>query len=77
MTAIDNLLTGDPVNLAGQCGRPAFVLHEYEVTYVLHVPGEVDAVVKFASPSSPTDSLGWPTLKVGSRGPTSAGAGLG
>lgn len=70
VTAIDNFLTGEVDNLAGLIGQPGFVLHEYDITNFLHVPGEVDYVLHFASPASPTDYLRWPiqTLKVGSLG---------
>ncbi len=70
VTAVDNFITGDPDNLAALIGRPGFVLHEYDVTNFLHVPGDVDAVLHFASPASPRDYLRWPiqTLKVGSLG---------
>jgi dTDP-glucose 4,6-dehydratase len=70
VTAIDNFLTGEPDNLAALIGRSGFVLHEYDVTNFLHVPGEVDGVLHFASPASPADYLRWPiqTLKVGSLG---------
>jgi dTDP-glucose 4,6-dehydratase len=70
VTAIDNLLTGDPGNVAHLVGRPGFRLVQYDVTDFLHVPGEVDFVLHFASPASPVDYLRWPiqTLKVGSLG---------
>lgn len=70
VTAVDNFITGDADNLAAVMGASRFVLHEYDVTNFLHVPGEVDAVLHFASPASPVDYLRWPiqTLKVGSLG---------
>ncbi len=68
VTALDSFLTGRADNLAPLVGRPGFVLHEYDVTNYLHVPGPVDHVLHFASPASPADYLRWPihTLKVGS-----------
>jgi len=47
------------------------------VTDFMHVEGEVDYVLNFASPASPTDYLRWPihTLKVGAFG-THKGLGL-
>ena len=70
VTAVDNFLTGEADNLAGLLGRAGMVLHDYDVTNFLHVPGSVDYVLHFASPASPTDYLRWPiqTLKVGSLG---------
>src|SRR3970282_817829 len=49
----------------------------YDVTDYLHVPGDVDYVLNFASPASPVDYLKWPihTLKVGALG-THKGLGL-
>ena len=70
VTAIDSFLTGDAANIAHLVGEPGFVLVKYDVTNYLHVPGDVDAVLHFASPASPVDYLRWPiqTLKVGSLG---------
>jgi dTDP-glucose 4,6-dehydratase len=52
-------------------------LIEYDVTDYLHVAGDVDYVLNFASPASPVDYLRWPiqTLKVGAFG-THRGLGL-
>lgn len=70
VTVIDNLITGNADNLAQLVGRPGFRFVFYDVTDFLHVPGEVDHVIHFASPASPIDYLRWPiqTLKVGSLG---------
>jgi dTDP-glucose 4,6-dehydratase len=70
VTVIDNLITGDRDNIAQLIGRPHFRFIHYDVTDFLHVPGEVDFVIHFASPASPIDYLRWPiqTLKVGSLG---------
>jgi len=67
---LDNLLTGDPANLAQLQGNPAFRFVRCDVTDFIHVPGQVDAVLHFASPASPIDYLKLPieTLKVGSLG---------
>jgi dTDP-glucose 4,6-dehydratase len=58
-------------------GDRKFRLIDYDVTDYLHVPGEVDYVMNFASPASPVDYLKWPihTLKVGAFG-THKGLGL-
>ena len=70
VTAIDNLVTGRLDNLAHLFGRDGFTFVNYDVTNFLHVPGEVDAILHFASPASPVDYLQLPiqTLKVGSLG---------
>jgi dTDP-glucose 4,6-dehydratase len=70
VTVIDNLITGNKDNVAPLIGRPGFRFVLYDVTDFLHVPGDVDFVIHFASPASPVDYLRWPiqTLKVGSLG---------
>ena len=70
VTAIDNMLTGTPGNVAHLVGQKGFRLVDYDVTNFLHVDGTVDFVLHFASPASPVDYLRWPiqTLKVGSLG---------
>jgi dTDP-glucose 4,6-dehydratase len=77
VTCIDNLITGQAQNVAHLMGDRKFRLIDYDVTDYLHVPGEVDYVMNFASPASPVDYLKWPihTLKVGAFG-THKGLGL-
>ncbi|MFC4533947.1 UDP-glucuronic acid decarboxylase family protein [Sphaerisporangium dianthi] len=67
---MDNFLTGSPANVEHLIGRPRFRLVECDLTGFVHVPGEVDLVLHFASAASPTDYLRHPiaTLKVGSLG---------
>ncbi|MET8140164.1 UDP-glucuronic acid decarboxylase family protein [Sphaerisporangium sp. NPDC005288] len=67
---MDNFLTGSPANVEHLIGRPRFRLVECDLTGYVHVPGEVDLVLHFASAASPTDYLRHPiaTLKVGSLG---------
>ncbi|MEU8268119.1 UDP-glucuronic acid decarboxylase family protein [Sphaerisporangium sp. NPDC049002] len=67
---MDNFLTGSPANVEHLMGRPRFRLVECDLTGFVHVPGEVDLVLHFASAASPTDYLRHPiaTLKVGSLG---------
>ncbi|MFC7382035.1 UDP-glucuronic acid decarboxylase family protein [Sphaerisporangium rhizosphaerae] len=67
---MDNFLTGSPANVDHLIGRPRFRLVECDLTGYVHVPGEVDLVLHFASAASPTDYLRHPiaTLKVGSLG---------
>jgi len=67
---LDNFLTGSPGNVAHLMPEPGFRLVRSDVTDFIHVAGEVDAVLHFASPASPIDYLRLPiqTLKVGSIG---------
>ncbi|WP_424528316.1 UDP-glucuronic acid decarboxylase family protein [Sphaerisporangium viridialbum] len=67
---MDNFLTGSPANVEHLMGRPRFRIVECDLTGFVHVPGEVDLVLHFASAASPTDYLRHPiaTLKVGSLG---------
>jgi dTDP-glucose 4,6-dehydratase len=70
VVAIDNLVTGSVTNIEPLFGRPGFTFVEHDVSAYVWVPGEVDAVLHFASPASPVDYLEIPiqTLKVGSLG---------
>jgi dTDP-glucose 4,6-dehydratase len=70
VTVIDNFITGEARNLDHLVGAPDFRLVDYDVTDYLHVAGDVDFILHFASPASPVDYLRWPiqTLKVGSLG---------
>ncbi|MEZ5170398.1 MAG: UDP-glucuronic acid decarboxylase family protein [Acidimicrobiia bacterium] len=67
---LDNMLTGRVENVDDLLDTGRFSLTDYDVTNYLHVPGDVDAVLHFASPASPRDYLEYPikTLKVGSLG---------
>ena len=66
----DNLLTGDIANVQPLLGNPKFSFEHYDVTNYLHVNGELDAILHFASPASPADFERLPIqiLKVGSLG---------
>ncbi|MBW3620833.1 MAG: SDR family oxidoreductase [Actinobacteria bacterium] len=70
VVAIDNLATGSTGNIEHLLGRDGFRFVKYDVTDFLHVPGDVDHILHFASPASPIDYLELPiqTLKVGSLG---------
>ncbi|MCC5953315.1 MAG: SDR family oxidoreductase [Acidimicrobiia bacterium] len=70
VVAMDNLLTGSVANIEELFGHARFTFVEQDVSSYVWVPGEVDAVLHFASPASPADYLRWPipTLKVGSLG---------
>ncbi len=67
---VDSLLTGNVANVDPFFGRPGFVFIKLDCTEYLHIPGQLDAVLHFASPASPLDYLKYPieTLKVGSLG---------
>ena len=67
---MDNLLTGDMSNIEHHFGNPDFQFVLHDVTEYIHVAGELDYILHFASPASPKDYLNLPiqTLKVGSLG---------
>ncbi|MDH4143757.1 MAG: SDR family oxidoreductase [Acidimicrobiia bacterium] len=70
VVVLDNLSTGDIANLEHLVGLPGFTFLYADVSRYVWVPGEVDAILHFASPASPKDYLEMPiqTLKVGSLG---------
>ncbi len=70
VTCLDDLSTGSAANVAHLGDVGPFRLIRADVTDFVHVAGEVDAVLHFASPASPIDYLRMPieTLKVGSLG---------
>jgi dTDP-glucose 4,6-dehydratase len=67
---MDNLITGDLANVEALFANPDFHFEKRDVTEYIHVPGELEAILHFASPASPIDYLELPiqTLKVGSLG---------
>jgi dTDP-glucose 4,6-dehydratase len=67
---MDNLITGDIANIEHLFRDPVFHFEHRDVTEYIHVVGELDAILHFASPASPIDYLLLPiqTLKVGSLG---------
>jgi len=67
---LDNFSTGRPSNVEHLLGDDRFRLLKVDVTDWIHISGDVDAVLHFASPASPADYLQLPiqTLKVGSVG---------
>ena len=67
---IDNHLTGNIENIEHLFGNEKFQFIKHDVTNFIHVPGDVNYVLHFASPASPIDYLNLPiqTLKVGSLG---------
>jgi dTDP-glucose 4,6-dehydratase len=67
---VDNLITGQDMNIAHLASHPRFRVMRHDVSRYIEVPGPVDAVLHFASPASPVDYLKFPipTLKVGALG---------
>ena len=72
---MDNLITGNPDNLAHLAGKEGFTFVRYDVSNFIFVPGSVQAVVHLASPASPNPAspYGYPqlpiqTLKAGALG---------
>jgi len=70
VVCVDNFITGRPENVAHLMKDERFSLVKYNVCDYLHVDGQLDAVMHFASPASPQDYLEYPiaTLKVGALG---------
>lgn len=68
--AMDNLITGSMKNIEHLFKLPQFEFYHQDVSKYIHVPGELDYILHFASPASPIDYLKIPiqTLKVGSLG---------
>lgn len=67
---MDNLLTGSLDNIAHLFPNEHFEFYHSDVSKFVHVPGNLDYILHFASPASPIDYLKMPiqTLKVGSLG---------
>src|SRR4030042_5766038 len=53
VVGMDNFITGSPENLAHLSNNPRFSFIRHDVSSFIFVPGEVDAVLHFASPASP------------------------
>ncbi len=70
VVGMDNLITGNMDNLTQLAGHERFHFIKHDVSNYIYVPGDLDAVLHFASPASPNDYLEHPipTLKVGSLG---------
>ena len=67
---MDNLITGDLKNIEHLFKLKEFEFYEQDVSKYIHVSGELDYILHFASPASPIDYLKIPiqTLKVSSLG---------
>ena len=67
---MDNLITGDLKNIEHLFPLKEFEFYHHDVSKFIHVSGELNYILHFASPASPIDYLKIPiqTLKVGSLG---------
>lgn len=67
---MDNLITGRLKNIEHLFPLANFEFYNHDVSKFIHVPGQLDYILHFASPASPIDYLKIPiqTLKVGSLG---------
>ena len=74
VVCFDSLLTGRTSNLAEALSDPRFRFESHDVTKTISVEEDVDWVLHFASPASPSDYLSYPihTLKVGALGTLNA-----
>lgn len=70
VVGMDNLITGDLRNIEHLFKNADFEFYNHDVSTFVHVPGELQYILHFASPASPIDYLKIPiqTLKVGSLG---------
>lgn len=70
VVGMDNLITGDLKNIEHLFPLKNFEFYNHDVSNYVHVSGELDYILHFASPASPIDYLKIPiqTLKVGSLG---------
>ncbi len=68
--AMDNTITGDLRNIEHLFSLKEFTFYDHDITKFIHVPGQIDYILHFASPASPIDYLKIPiqTLKVGALG---------
>jgi dTDP-glucose 4,6-dehydratase len=67
---MDNLITGEMKNIQHLFPLPDFEFYHHDVSRFVHVDGNLDYILHFASPASPIDYLKIPiqTLKVSSLG---------
>lgn len=67
---MDNLITGQLKNIERLFKLENFEFYNHDVSKFIHVAGDLDYILHFASPASPIDYLKIPiqTLKVGSLG---------
>lgn len=70
VVGMDNLITGNIKNIEHLFPAKEFEFYNHDVSNYVHVAGDLDYILHFASPASPIDYLKIPiqTLKVGSLG---------
>ena len=70
VVGMDNLITGNMDNIAHLFPEKHFEFYHHDVSKFVHVPGNLDYILHFASPASPIDYLKMPiqTMKVGALG---------
>lgn len=70
VVGMDNLITGNIKNIEHLFPLPEFEYYHHDVSKFVHVSGNLDYILHFASPASPIDYLKMPiqTLKVSSLG---------
>src|SRR5690606_4138447 len=70
VVGMDNMITGDLRNIEHLFKLSNFEFYHHDVSKFVHIPGNLDYILHFASPASPVDYLKIPiqTLKVGSLG---------
>lgn len=63
---MDNFITGRQENLAHLAGNQNFLFIQHDVANFIFVPGNIDAVLHFASPASPNPAspFGYPNLPI-------------
>lgn len=70
VVGLDNFVTGSERNIAELQRREGFEFIRHDISKPIHILGELDGILHFASPASPVDYLEIPiqTLKVGALG---------
>ena len=70
VVGIDNLITGNLTNIEHLFKLEQFEFYHHDVSKFIHISGNLDYILHFASPASPIDYLKIPiqTLKVGALG---------
>jgi dTDP-glucose 4,6-dehydratase len=63
---MDNFITGRPENLAHLASTDKFTFIRHDVANFIFVPGQIEAVLHFASPASPNPAspFGYPNLPI-------------
>ena len=75
VVGMDNFITGSPENLSPMASNSDFLFIRHDVSNFIYVPGQIDAVLHFASPASPNSysprgyvNLPIQTMKAGALG---------